>query len=77
METKTCSLCRRPADKRKMKRWVRLTARAQALESCADHLYLDWTDDPIERCEGLKLSRQLREQAGRIFKSLAAGTHLE
>lgn len=39
------------------------TARAEALEECADHLELNWTDDPVEREQGKIVGDQLRAQA--------------
>lgn len=41
----------------------RCTARAEALEECADHLEQNWTDDPIERQEGQHIERNLRATA--------------
>lgn len=40
-------------------------ARAQALEECADHLDLEWTDDPVERQAGAWLGAKLRAEAER------------
>jgi hypothetical protein len=34
-------------------------ARGAAYEECAGHLELDWTDDPAEKQEGLRLSELL------------------
>lgn len=41
-------------------------ARWEALNECADHLDLAWTDDPIEREEGIKVGRSLRRMAEKI-----------
>ena len=38
-------------------------ARAEALEECADHLDLSWTNDPREFKAGLYVGRKLRHQA--------------
>ncbi len=38
----------------------RLRARAEAYREAADHLEMDWTEDPIERAEGRKLTAQFR-----------------
>ena len=38
-------------------------ARAAALESCADHLGFDWTDEPSERVQGDIVSDRLRAEA--------------
>lgn len=43
-----------------------LEVKAEALEDCAIHLELNWTDEKSERIEGLKLSRQFRRQATRL-----------
>ena len=40
-----------------------LHARAEALEECAEHLGLDWTEDPTERAEGNQLADRLRSEA--------------
>jgi hypothetical protein len=40
-----------------------LLARAEALEECAGHLELEWTDDPLERAEGMKLGAKFRREA--------------
>ena len=39
------------------------TARAEALEECAEHLGLPWTDDPREWRAGEWLARKLRKEA--------------
>ena len=44
----------------------RLFARMDALEECAGHLDLDWTDDALEREEGKALSALWRKQAERV-----------
>jgi hypothetical protein len=41
----------------------RMHARALALEECAEHLGLDWTDHADERQEGNQLADMLREEA--------------
>jgi hypothetical protein len=41
------------------------TARAQAYESCAEHLGLDWTDDPLERAESAYVEKHLRREIER------------
>lgn len=38
-------------------------ATAEAYESCADHLELEWTDDPLERKAGEQLQGELRDRA--------------
>lgn len=38
-------------------------ALAAAFESCADHLELNWTDDPLEREAGMLVMRSLYAQA--------------
>lgn len=35
-------------------------ARAEAYEECADHLALDWTNDPVERQAGERVEAALR-----------------
>lgn len=40
----------------------RLFAKAEALEECAGHLELDWTEDPVEREEGNKLVKGFMRQ---------------
>jgi len=40
-----------------------LQARAAALAECAEHLRQDWTDDPLERAEGAKISDRLESEA--------------
>ena len=37
-------------------------ARANALEECAEHLGLGWTDDSMEREQGDVVSRKLRAE---------------
>lgn len=37
-----------------------LFARFQAFDEAADHLQLDWTDDPLEREQGKIVSQQIR-----------------
>lgn len=44
---------------------IEWTARAEALEECADHLEMSWTDDAIERSQGDILAKKLRLQAER------------
>lgn len=44
----------------------RLLARALAYEEAADHLELEWTDDPIEREEGARLALLLRAECERL-----------
>lgn len=48
------------------------TARAEALEECADHLDLAWTDDKIEREQGDIVAKKLRKDAANC-RSIAAG----
>lgn len=38
-------------------------ARSEAYQECADHLEMEWTDDPIEREEGVKLIEAFCERA--------------
>ena len=38
-------------------------ARAEAYNECADHLEMEWTDDPLEREEGVKLITAFMERA--------------
>ena len=40
-----------------------LLARAEALAECAEHLRQAWTDDPLERAEGAKISDRLESEA--------------
>lgn len=40
-------------------------ARAQALDECAEHLGLEWTDDPVERDAAIWLAAKLRAEADR------------
>ena len=49
---------------------ARLRARANAYEEAAGHLELAWTDDPLEREEGDRLTRLLQEQCAR-FRAIA------
>lgn len=35
-------------------------ARAEAYEECAEHLTMDWTDDPVEREAGRLVEKALR-----------------
>jgi hypothetical protein len=44
----------------------RLLARALAYEESADHLELEWTDDPLEREEGDRLALLLRSECERL-----------
>lgn len=44
----------------------RLFARALAYEEAADHLELEWTDDPLERAEGKRLTLLLRAECERL-----------
>lgn len=37
-----------------------LFARFQAFDEAAEHLQLDWSDDPLEREQGLIASQQIR-----------------
>lgn len=39
-------------------------AKAEAYMSCADHLDLEWTEDPLERKAGELLQRTLRGREG-------------
>lgn len=48
----------------------RTEARIQALEECADHLELHWTDDNLEREEGMKLAGQLRRKVRELSESV-------
>jgi hypothetical protein len=45
----------------------RLRARAHAYEEAAGHLELDWTDDPTEFEEGIKLSNKLEAEYRRLM----------
>lgn len=45
-------------------------ARAEALEECADHLLLTWTDDETEREQGDVIGRKLRAECEH-FRTLA------
>lgn len=38
-------------------------ARAAAYDSCADHLELNWTDDPLERAHGNVISDRFRKRS--------------
>lgn len=40
-------------------------ARAEAYREAADHLELNWTDDPLEYDEGARISRRLRSEETR------------
>lgn len=40
-----------------------IDARAEALEECAGHMDLEWTDDARERDAGAKLAARLRREA--------------
>lgn len=42
-----------------------LFSRAEALQECADHLLMSWTDDETEIREGNKLSKKLQKMADR------------
>lgn len=44
----------------------RLRSRANAYEEAAGHLELAWTDDPMEREEGDKLTRLLQAECARL-----------
>jgi hypothetical protein len=46
----------------------RLRARAFAYEEAAGHLGLDWTDDPLEFEEGLKLAEKLDAEYDRLME---------
>jgi hypothetical protein len=46
-------------------------ARAEAYESCAGHLELDWTDDPAERYQGDRLKLIFYRAAERLRESAA------
>jgi len=37
-------------------------AKAEAYKSCADHLELEWTDDPLERKFGDVLQKTMRDR---------------
>lgn len=43
-----------------------LFARFQAFDEAAEHLQLDWTDDPLEREQGKIASEQIRLLADRV-----------
>jgi hypothetical protein len=42
---------------------IRAEARAEAYNEAAGHLEQTWTDDPIEREEGLKLAKRFYRQS--------------
>lgn len=44
----------------------RLRSRANAYEEAAGHLELTWTDDPMERDEGDRLTRLLQAECKRL-----------
>lgn len=46
----------------------RLRARAFAYEEAAGHLELDWTDDPMEFEEGLRLAEKLNAEYDRLME---------
>ena len=46
----------------------RLRARAFAYEEAAGHLELDWTNDPVEYEEGLRLAEKLQGEYDRLMK---------
>lgn len=46
----------------------RLRARAYAYEEAAGHLELDWTDDPMEFEEGLRLAEKLNAEYDRLME---------
>ena len=45
---------------------ARIRARAKAYEEAAEHLMLNWTDDPDERAEGDALTRALQAECNRL-----------
>lgn len=45
---------------------AQLRARANAYEEAAGHLELAWTDDPLEREEGDRLTRLLQAECTRL-----------
>lgn len=45
---------------------TQLRARANAYEEAAGHLELAWTDDPVERAEGNRLSRLLHAECAKF-----------
>ncbi len=49
-----------------VKRKVRVLARIEAITEAAGHLRLDWTDDPVEKLEGLKIANWLDKKARRL-----------
>lgn len=48
----------------------RLRSRALAYEEAASHLMLNWTDDPMEREEGDRLTRLLQAECAK-FRAIA------
>jgi hypothetical protein len=46
----------------------RLRARAYAYEEAAGHLELDWTDNPMEFEEGLRLAKKLDAEYIRLME---------
>ena len=44
----------------------RLRSRALAYEEAAEHLMLAWTDDPMEREEGDRLTRAFQAECARL-----------
>ncbi len=44
-------------------REVRLHARIEAMTEAAEHLRQDWTNDPVEKMEGLKIADWLDKKA--------------
>jgi len=49
---------------------TQLRARANAYEEAAGHLELAWTDDPVEREEGDRLTRLLQAECAK-FRAIA------
>ena len=49
---------------------TQLRARANAYEEAAEHLALAWTDDPVEREEGDRLTRLLQAECAK-FRAIA------
>jgi hypothetical protein len=45
-----------------------IDARIEALQSCIDHLGGHWTDNEIERKQGVEMQKQFRKQIARLVE---------
>lgn len=54
-----------------------MDARYEALSEAAEHLLMDWTDEPTEHAEGLVMSDWLKKEAGKWLARAEAAREAE